>query len=98
MELYELGSAIEVENEFKEHSGFSGAVLVNADSVTISVIDPAGTVKVDADDMNNFATGWYRYTVQTATDWVAGTYEIKINSSKDGQTDVKRIRKAFRLY
>ena len=51
--------------------------LVDATSVSISIVDPKGTVKVDAAAMTKTSTGTYEYFYTTTTLFVEGDWQIE---------------------
>ncbi|KKM06390.1 hypothetical protein LCGC14_1744510 [marine sediment metagenome] len=51
--------------------------LVDATSVDISIVDPAGTVVVDEAAMNKTATGTYEYFLVTTISFIEGDYQIE---------------------
>jgi hypothetical protein len=61
-----------------------------SNAITITVTDPAGTVVVDAEDMDNDAVGAYHWDYTIAADAVLGTYAAQYHTS-DG--DPARLSK-----
>lgn len=51
--------------------------LVDATSVDVTVVDPAGTVVVDEQAMNKTATGVYEYFYQTTDSVIQGSYRVE---------------------
>lgn len=80
--------AIRVQTEFVRKSAIrviyynydDDEALVAATSVAISIVDPAGTVVVNAAAMTSTATGVYEYYYATTASNVEGNYQIEIDS------------------
>lgn len=96
--MFERGSTLVIPVEFKKQAPFGTAdYFAPSPAPTITVTDPAGTKKVDAADMTKSTTGKWYYIAQTAVDWVAGVYEIKIASGDGVYTDIEIKTGAFAL-
>lgn len=99
MKKYDAGSAITVEVEFNKQDAYTGKVAFDPDANThtITVTDPDGAVKVNAQVLTKSTTGNYYYKIQTTTAWVVGIYEIQIDADSGAYSDVTVDQEAFEL-
>ena len=97
--MFELGSAITIESEFKKHTPFGTDDYYDPTSpvAKITVTDPGGVKKVDAQNMIKSVVGKYYYVIQTAVNWSAGTYQVLVESGDGTNTDVALDKSAFAL-
>jgi len=98
--MFELGSAITIESEFKKHTPFDETddyYDPTAPVAKITVTDPGGVKKVDAQNMVKSEVGKYYYVIQTATNWTAGVYQVMVESGDGVNTDVAVDKSAFAL-
>ena len=81
---YVRGDNVELTIEVRDKTG----ALVNADSApTVTVTDPEGTVKVDAQASTSESTGKYFYDWQSATTDKRGIYTVQWVAVVGGKTD-----------
>ena len=64
-------------------------VLIDADTIVITIADPEGTVKVTAEDMLNDSTGKYHYNYLLADDAVVGKWTTEVKAVK-GETQMEQ--------
>jgi phosphoribosyl-dephospho-CoA transferase len=97
--MFELGSAITIESEFKKHTPFGTDDYYDPTLpvAKITVTDPGGVKKVDAQNMVMSSVGKYYYVIQTATNWTAGVYQVLVTSGDGTNTDVALDTSAFAL-
>lgn len=74
LDQYYAGTAIRINIDVKD---YAGSYMDPDTSIKISVIDPAGTTKVDAVTPEKDETGQYHYNLQTAESDVKGNYLVK---------------------
>ena len=65
---------------------FTDEALADATGVTISIVDPDGTVQVNASAMSKTATGVYEYYYDTTSSSVAGEWRIEVISTNSSRT------------
>lgn len=53
--------------------------LADATSVSVSIMNPAGTLAKTAQTMSNTATGTYEYYCTTTADWLEGAYQVEVD-------------------
>jgi hypothetical protein len=94
---YDKGSPILIESQCKRKIPFGTTELFDPITIKITVTDPGGTVKVNAANMTKSDTAKYYYVCQTATNWTAGYYTVKVESNYSDYTDVTINTKAFKL-
>lgn len=82
---YYQGETIKQNVELRDVDG----VLVDPTSIVITIIDPEGTTKVDAQDMTKDETGKYYYDYLIATDAVTGRWETEVKAVK-GFTQIEQ--------
>lgn len=58
-------------------------------SITVTVKDPAGTTKVDAQAMTNDSTGKYHYDYAIPSDATAGEWDVEVTASS-GKPSIER--------
>ena len=97
-ERYDRGSAIVLEVLFKKHDPFDTDVAFDPTTPKITVTDSAGVVKVDAANLiSNAVVGEWYYNLQTAVDWVKGTYKVKVTGSYGSYSDITILTQGFKL-
>lgn len=60
----------------------TAGALVDPDTIVITIIDPAGTTKADAQSMTKDGTGEYSYDYLIAEDAILGEWKTKIKAVK----------------
>ena len=63
--------------------------LVDPDTIVMSIVDPAETVKIDAQTMTKDSTGKYHYDYLLATDAVTGKWTTEVKAVK-GFTQIEQ--------
>ncbi len=94
---YDRGSAIVEESEFEIYEAFVGYAPFDPTIFLVTVTDPNGIDKVDAENLVKKELGKYSYKIQTDVDWIIGTYQVKIVCSNDVNNDVTVEERAFSL-
>ena len=64
-------------------------ILTDPDTIVITIIDPEGTTKADAQAMTKATTGKYSYDYLIAADAVTGKWETEIKAVK-GYTQIEQ--------
>jgi len=95
--IYDAGSNITIEVEFRKHTPFVGEALFNPTSASIQVTDPDGTVVLPAVSLVNNAIGQYYFNVQTVSTWIAGIYIVQVSSSDGVGNDITINPTTFEL-
>lgn len=92
------GTPITVDVEFEQYTPHGVWAHFNPDTTqTITITDPAGTDKVDAENLVNSDVGKYYYVVQSAADWIRGIYLAKVNATDGSYTDISINTNIFNL-
>lgn len=93
------GSAVLVQVEFKKQAPYGTLDYFDPVAPKISVIDPAGNLKVtDADLTKKDAlVGKYFYICQTGVDWPVGVYSTKATGGDGTYADVTVNSETFKL-
>ena len=60
----------------------TNGTLTNADSIVITIVDPAGTTQASAQAMTNDSTGKYHYDYLIAADAEKGEWQTEIKAVK----------------
>jgi uncharacterized protein YfaS (alpha-2-macroglobulin family) len=63
--------------------------LVDPDTIVITIVDPEGTTKIDAQSMMKDGTGEYRYDYLLAVDAEVGKWETEVKAVK-GFTQIEQ--------
>lgn len=86
---HDRGSSVVIPVIFKDNSDpFVDPDYFDPTSPTITIRDPNGTAKVTTQALTKNAVGKYSYTCQTATNWLAGEYEVEVIAVSGSYTDV----------
>ena len=84
---YNRGDTVYITYKFETYT-YSTETWAVADADTgypkVTIVDYAGTTKVDAVAMTNVATGRYEYQYQLAADAVLGKWYVKVQGCKGG--------------
>lgn len=97
-EIFDRGSILMIEITFWKNDAFTARILFDPDNFpTITITDPDGTVKTDAQNLTNSSTGKWYYKLQTAVNWLVGEYVVQINATSGADTDVTVKSKDFIL-
>lgn len=75
---YYQGETMPQNVEVRDRKG----VLIDADTIVITIIDPEGGVKVDEGNMTHDATGRYHYNYGVAVDAVVGKWATEVKATK----------------
>lgn len=88
LDSYYKGTAIRIDIEVKDYDD----AYLDPDTITVTVYDPAGSVKLDAQEPSKVdnETGKYYIVVQTLEDWIEGNYIIKPIAEYSGYTALVR--------
>jgi hypothetical protein len=97
METFDLGSAVLIEVEFKTNTPFGSETYYDPTTKTISIFDENDNEKVEDAALQQSDTGKFYYICQSATDWDAGVYKVKVDAGNGTYTDVTFKREFFRL-
>jgi endonuclease YncB( thermonuclease family) len=103
IETYDLGSCIIIEVEFKRYAAYVGYAYFDPTTAKITVTDPAGTKKVDAQDLVQYdsVVGKYYYKVQSVgsgdTIWLVGAYKVQVDAVDTPDTDITVCPRLFYL-
>jgi hypothetical protein len=96
MIIYDRGSAVLLEVEFKKRTPFVGDALFDPASSTITITDNLGTVRVSAASLTQSATGQWYYICQSEVTWRTGEYKVVISASDGTNADITS-EQAFEL-
>lgn len=97
-DIYDRGSILMIEITFWKNDAFTARALFDPDNYpTITVTDPDGNVKTDAQNMTNSSTGKWYYKLQIAVNWLVGEYVVRIDATSGTDTDVTIKPKGFIL-
>lgn len=97
MDIFDRGSAVIIEVEFKQDAAFGTAVYFDPTTPKITVYDPEGTPMVTDANLVRTTTGKWSYTCQTGTDWESGWYKTKVVATSGIYEDATVNPKAFKL-
>lgn len=82
LDSYYAGTAIRINIEVKDYNGG----YMDPATLKISIIDPAGTTKINEATPIKDDTGKYHYNYQSAESDVKGNYLVKPAATSDGYT------------
>ena len=80
-DIFQKGETCPLEIEIRDKD--TGALSTPATSVTVTVTDSTGTVKVNNQAMTEKSTGIYYYNLQLATDDESGTWTARFKATDD---------------
>jgi uncharacterized protein YfaS (alpha-2-macroglobulin family) len=84
---YTLGNLVRINIDVRDPD----AVLINATSVVLDIVDPAGSDTVSGGSFTNESTGIYYYDFQSSTSDPAGVYTVKITVTTGANVSKKNI-------
>lgn len=97
MSTYDRGSPVLIEVDIKKQVPFGALDYFDPVEAKITITDPLGTVKVNANDMIKSETGKYYFICQTDVAWATGNYSGKVAVRDATYNDITINRQAFRL-
>jgi len=86
MDTFQKGETCPLEIEIRDKD--TGALSTPASSVTITVTDSTGTVKVNNQVMTVKSTGIYYYNLQLATGDESGTWTARFKATDDTKVSI----------
>lgn len=97
MKVFDRGSSVVIEIEFREYEPFGTSELVDPETASVSIFDKSGeVVEADAQLIQKDTGRWY-YIIQTGEDWQVGRYFVKVFADYSGHSDVDVMNPAFCL-
>ena len=93
MDTYEAGTTVYIEDTLRD----TDDVLLDPTSAKVTITDPDGVVKVDAENMTKKSTGVYYYNWQSEVTDPTGIYEVKTVAVSGGYTSIKTTERGFCL-
>lgn len=97
MNTYDRGSAVLVDVELKKAVPFGAADYFDPLTASITIYDPAGTVKINNQPLVESTVGKWYYICQTATNWVVGQYSAVVTATDGVYTDTTVEPRSFYL-
>ena len=85
-DIFQKGETCPLEIEIRDKD--TGALSTPATSVTVTVTDSTGTVKVNNQAMAVKSTGIYYYNLQLATDDESGTWTARFKATDDTKVSI----------
>lgn len=82
----EVGNAVVIPYQFYKGE-VRTPILVDPDYVTLTLKDPAGTVKVNDEAMTKVSTGYWQYIYQTVLNDVHGDWIRTVKVVRAGKTN-----------
>lgn len=92
---YKRGTTVRITATIKDADG----TLYSPDTSTkITVLDPDGTVEVNAQDMTESSTGVFYYDWQSESDDATGDYKVRVTSVDGTKTSIEVDTSSFQLH
>ena len=91
---YKAGTAIYLTATITDTTG----ALIDPTSVTVTIIDSSGTVKVAAATATKVSIGVYSYILQTAGAWITGMYKIDWTAVSGAYTSIEEDIDHFEIF